>query len=55
MVLACELRNMIELELGQHIGQGSGVGSCHFLEFSEVGGNLARDILRGAGSMPIVK
>jgi len=32
-----------KLELDQHIGQEIGVGSCHFLEFSEVGGNLARD------------
>jgi len=35
-----------KLELGQHIGQESGVGSCHFLEFSEVGANLARDTQR---------
>ena len=31
-------------EFGQDIGQESGVGSCHFLKFSEVGSNLAGDI-----------
>jgi len=33
-------------EFGQDIGQESGVGSCHFLGFSEVGGNFARDTQR---------
>jgi len=31
------------LELGHHVSQESGVGRCHFLEFSKVGGNLAGD------------
>jgi len=43
-----------KLKLGKHVRQEIGVGNCHFLEFSEVGGKLARDT-RGAGSMPIVK
>ena len=35
-----------EMKLGQHVRQESGVGHCHFLEFSEVGGKLARDAQR---------
>jgi len=43
-----------KLKLGQHASQEIGVGNCHFLEFSKVGAS-SQGLLRGAGSMPIVK